>query len=279
MSPATAIAAAFLTLLAPSHYRLIGHQTYAVQDRGQADVYLPREVHAGAPMVVFFYGGSWDSGDRAFYRFVGASLASSGIVTVIPDYRLYPQARYPQFLQDNALAVRWAREHAQEWGADPSRMVLMGHSAGAYNAVMLGLDSRWLAEVGLDANRDIAGVVGLAGPYDFLPLETDELNAIFGPIEGQPATQPINHVDGHGPPLLLLHGGVDTVVLPRNSTRLAEAVTAAGGNARLIIYPRLGHSEQLGVLLPQRRGGTNAFGDMIAFIRQAATPRRVDQAA
>ncbi len=164
------------------------------------DVYSPRPGAQPAPIVVFFYGGSWDSGRRKDYGFVGKALASRGYVAVVPDYRLYPQVRWPTFLQDGAEAVRWARDHGREFGGDPARIVVMGHSAGAYNAAMLALDGRWLEAVGLDPARDLKGMVGLAGPYDFLPLDSDELKAIFGPLGQQPDTQPINHVTGHAPP-------------------------------------------------------------------------------
>ena len=278
MNPLGVLIAALLTLAAPHDYT-VRHDVYADHDRGRADVYVPRADHPNAPLVVFVYGGSWDSGDRGFYRFVGASLASAGIVTVIPDYRVYPHARYPQFLRDNAEAVRWARDHAADWNADPRRMILMGHSAGAYNAVMLTVDGRWLAEVGMDAHRDIAGTVGLAGPYDFLPLGSAELSTIFGPPEEQPATQPINHIDGRNPPLLLLHGAADTEVYPRNSTRMGAAVSDGGGDVRVIIYPRLDHAGLLGAVMPQRRRASTVFSDLLAFIRGVTAARHMDQAA
>ena len=157
-------------------YRNIANLPYGDQPRQKLDVYLPTQPIAdqalaagGTPMVVFFYGGSWSSGDRADYRFVGEALASHGIVAVVADYRLSPDVRYPVFLQDSALAMRWAFDNAQKYGADPARLFVMGHSAGAYNAAMLALDKRWLGGVGLSPAR-LAGWIGLAGPYDFLPI-------------------------------------------------------------------------------------------------------------
>ena len=151
---------------------------YGNAPRQQLDVYRPRRGDR-APMVVFFYGGSWQSGARDLYAFLGASLAAQGIVTVVPDYSVYPAARFPAFLEDSARAVAFARTHASEWGADPERLVLMGHSAGAHIAAMLACDPQWLAAAGLDAHRDLAGLIGLAGPYDFLPIESPVLQAIF----------------------------------------------------------------------------------------------------
>ncbi len=138
--------------------------SYGPDPRQALDVYSPRRPSPGAPIVVFFYGGSWDSGRRQDYQFVGAALASHGYVTVIPDYRLYPQVRWPVFLEDNALAVRWARDHAVGLGGDPRRLVLMGHSAGAYNAAMLAVDERWLGKVGLAPGKDVRAMVGLPDP-------------------------------------------------------------------------------------------------------------------
>ncbi|MEO7027615.1 MAG: alpha/beta hydrolase, partial [Caulobacteraceae bacterium] len=218
--------------------------------------------------AVFIYGGSWQSGDKGFYRFAGQVLASRGIVTVIPDYRLYPEVRYPEFLRDNAVAVRFVVQHAREWGADPARLYLIGHSAGAYNVAMLALDRRWLGEVGLDPRRDIAGVVGLAGPYDFLPLRDPTLKIIFGPADQRRDTQPIAHVDGQGPPMLLLAGAADSTVEPGNSTRLAAAITARGGVARGKIYPGVGHVGLLTAMVAPFQRRAPVLEDTVSFIAQ-----------
>jgi acetyl esterase/lipase len=248
---------------------------YAPGPRHAADIYSPRKNGARAPVVVFIYGGGWDSGSKAQYGFVGAALAAHGYVTVVPDYRIYPQAHYPDFLQDCALAVRWAYDHAADYGGDPSRIFLIGHSAGAYNAVMLGLDPRWLAAVGLNAHRDIEGVVGLAGPYDFLPLESDKLRAIFG-VDGQmPDSQPINHVDGRQPPMLLVHDLDDTVVYARNTERLAAKIHAIGGEVETRYYKGLSHALVIGVFATPLRFMAPVFRDATQFIdaHAAAAPR------
>jgi acetyl esterase/lipase len=239
---------------------------YAPGARGKLDVYQPRHATPGEPIAVFFYGGSWQSGDKDFYRFVGAELAARGIVTVIPDYRVYPEVRYPEFLRDNAAAVAYVKQHALEWGADPSRLYLVGHSAGAFNAVMLGIDRRWLAERGLDPRTDIAGVVGLAGPYDFLPLRDAKLKIIFGPENQRADTQPINHVDGHSPPMLLLAGAADGTVDPGNSTRMAAAVKARGGQADARIYPGVGHVGLITSLLGPFRHRAPVLAATVDFI-------------
>ena len=153
-------------------------QAYGPLPRQQLDVYRPAQATADAPLAVFFYGGSWSSGDRADYRFAGEALASRGIVTLVADYRLSPEVRYPTFLQDCALAVRWARDRARDFGASPERLHLVGHSAGAYNAAMLALDARWLSEVNMQPG-ELAGWAGLAGPYDFLPIGIPAVQRAF----------------------------------------------------------------------------------------------------
>jgi acetyl esterase/lipase len=270
MGLAGSLAAALLSLAAPGGIAVKHDLAFQPGPRGKLDVYLPRRLGAGTPVVVFIYGGSWASGDKAFYRFVGAILASRGILTVIADYRVYPAVRYPDFLRDNARAVRFVAEHARQWGGDPARLFLIGHSAGAYDVAMLAVDRRWLGEVGLDPRRDLAGAIGLAGPYDFLPLRDEKLKIIFGPKDQRPATQPIHHVDGEGPPMLLLAGTRDRVVDPGNSTRLAAAIEAAGGQAEARLYPGVGHVGLLtAILAPFRRRAPvlSAVVDFIALNR------------
>jgi acetyl esterase/lipase len=199
-------------------------------------------------VVLFFYGGGWDSGAKHDYRWVGLNLAAQGYVTVVADYRLYPRVVWPAFVQDCALAARWTRDHAGAYGGDASKLVLMGHSAGAYNAIELAVDKRWLGGVGMDPATDIKAVIGLSGPYDFLPLHSDELKVIFGPPDRRPDTQPINHVDGHAPPLLLITGDRDHTVDPGNSDRLAAKVRAAGGQVEVLHYSKLSHGRTVGAL-------------------------------
>ena len=242
-------------------------------ERGKLDVYRPIAA-SGAPVVVFFYGGSWDEGRRTDYRFVGLSLARRGFVAVVPDYRVYPEVRWPSFLQDSAAAVRWAKDHAAEYGGNPDKLFLMGHSAGAYNAVDITLDRRWLAAVGIDPRTDLKGVIGLAGPYDFLPLHSEELKEIFGPEEGRPATQPINYVDGQNPPLFL---GVDTgdrIVQPGNTTRLTAKVRAAGGPVEVREYKGLSHALLVGAIAAPLRFLAPVLRDCAAFVvAHADSPR------
>ena len=199
---------------------------YAKGARHTLDVCRPKSATA-APVIVFFYGGGWRSGSKRTYRYVAKALARRGYVAVLPDYRIYPQARYPDFLDDGALAVRWVKDNVQRFGGDPQKIFLMGHSAGAHIAAMLAIDATWLQKVGLKPGRDILGLIGVSGPYDFLPLKDETLEIIFGGAN-RPETQPISHVTPGAPPALLLTGGKDDVVGAGNSTRLAEKSARRG---------------------------------------------------
>ena len=238
--------ASVLNALAPDRLAADGI-AYGRDPRQRLDVYRP--VGAGPfPVMVFLYGGGWVDGARATYRFVGGAFAARGILTVIPDYRLYPQVRWREILADCAQAFAWTRAEAGRFGGDGAAPSLIGHSAGAYNAAMLTLDRGLLAAVGLSPARDISHAVGLAGPYDFLPLDTERLRQIFGPGAATAATQPISYVDGRNPPMLLLAGGADRVVLPANTIRLADRIRRLGGPVRDRIYPGIDHEEIVGAI-------------------------------
>ena len=245
---------------------------YGEHPRHRLDVAAPVEPSRGRPVVVFFYGGAWQEGDRAQYRFVSRSLAARGWVTVVPDYRVHPEARFPDFLQDSAAAVRWARDHAAEHGGDPTRLFLMGHSAGAYNAAMLALDARWLRGAGLDPARDVRGWIGLSGPYDFLPIVDSVVQTVFGPRERWPATQPIAYVSTGSPPALLFTGEADERVRPGNSVRLAAALRAVKAPVRLITFPGAGHVRTLMALWPWSAGDVRVLEAVTAFIREWSPP-------
>ena len=238
---------------------------YGEGDRRTLDVYRPRDAE-GAPICVFYYGGGWEGGSKESYVFVAAALAARGIVTVVPDYRVHPEVGFPDFLDDAARAAHWAKNNASKFGADPDRIVLAGHSAGAHIAAMLTLDAQWLNAVGLDPRRDLAGLVGIAGPYDFLPLESKTLKIIFGPPEQLARTQPINFVEGGEPPTLLITGGFDFSVDPRNSTRLAAKLENAGGKVTSLEYAGIGHALVIGAVARPLRFLAPTLRDTSTFI-------------
>ncbi|MDB5439791.1 MAG: alpha/beta hydrolase fold family protein [Caulobacteraceae bacterium] len=240
-------------------------------ERGRLDVYSPVRARS-APVVVFIYGGNWRDGKKSDYAFVGYALARQGFVTVIPDYRLYPAVRYPDFLRDGAQAVRWTEDHAAAYGGAPSNLFLMGHSAGGYNALSLAINPQWIGEVGMRRDQ-IRGAIGLSGAYDFLPLHDDTLKIIFGPEKERPATQPINYVDGAQPPMLLAADLGDQIVDPNNATRLAGRVQEKGGKVETRLYRRrLGHALVVAALADPLRFLGPVMKDVATFIRQQSQP-------
>ena len=242
--------------------------------RQRLDLYKPAKAHAGAlqselPLIVFIHGGSWQSGNKDGYDFVGRALASRGFLVAVPNYRLVPQVRYPTFLQDNAAAVRWLIANAAHYGGDSSRIVLVGHSAGAYNAAMLALDPRWLGS----ERRHVKGFVGLAGPFDFLPLDGPVTKAAFGNEQDPASTQPITFATADDPPALLLHGAKDNTVYPLNSRTLHTRLAQAGADARLRVYPGLGHLEILTALTRPFRRQAPVLDDTAAFASEMSRQR------
>lgn len=246
---------------------------YGDLDRQALDVYVPHDKAAGAPVVVFFYGGSWQSGSKAGYRFVGQALASRGFIAVLPDYRLYPATRFPGFVEDGARAVAWAQAHAADYGGDASHLFVSGHSAGAHIAAMLATDGHYLADAGSSIN-DLAGFVGISGPYDFLPIKDPVLQTIFAPRERWPRTQPIHFVNGDEPPTLLMHGGADETVLPKNSRNFAGKINDSGGSAELKIYPGVDHVGMISPFAAPIRFTGSQLDDFAGFINDIILDRR-----
>ncbi|MFC5496750.1 alpha/beta hydrolase [Caenimonas terrae] len=242
---------------------------YGPDPRQRLDVYRPaaQQRPAVAPIVVFFYGGSWSKGERADYGFVGEALASAGAIVVIPDYRLSPGVRYPDFVRDSAAAVKWAFDHAGDLGGSPDDIVVMGHSAGGYNAAMVALDRRWLQGAGLAPQRQLAGWIGLAGPYDFLPIGDRATQVAFRWPATAPDTQPINHVSGQAPRTLLLAAVNDSLVDPQRSTvGLGRALQTAGVPTRVELYPRVSHVTLLASLAQPLRWLAPVRAEVVAFL-------------
>lgn len=245
---------------------------YGDGPRRTLDVYKPEDAHS-APIVVFFYGGSWQTGSKEIYRFVATSLASRGFVIVVPDYRVYPDVPFEGFMQDSAQAVAWAKRNATRFGGDPDKLFIMGHSAGAHIAAMLTFDDQWLKADGLLPRRDIAGFIGLAGPYDFLPIKDPVLQKIFSGND-RPETQPITFVRGGEPPVFLGVANSDSLVEPSNTTRLAAKLRANGDHPRVVMYDHVGHLTLVGAFSPFLRFLAPVRNDVAEFIaRIAAKPR------
>jgi acetyl esterase/lipase len=233
------------------------------------DVFKPKNA-SGAPVVVFFFGGSWKSGKRQWYSWVGEALAKRGLVVVIPDYRLWPQVKLKGFMQDGARAVAWTHAHADEYGGDPDKLFVMGHSAGAHIGALLATDAHWLKEVGMQP-RQLSGFIGLAGAYDFLPLKERDYIDMFGSThEQQLLSQPVHFVNGDEPPMLLMQGTSDTIVRPKNAESLARSLRAQNEPVEVKLFPGIGHFAILFSMSRPFRGKAPVLDDAIKFIRASA---------
>jgi acetyl esterase/lipase len=242
---------------------------YGNDPRQRLDIIAPR-VGDNLPVVVFWYGGSWIAGRKSEYRFVGDALAERGIVTVLADYRLYPQVTFPLFDEDGAKAVAWVERHVAEFRGDPSHLVLMGHSAGAHTAAFLAFNHRFLRKFGADP-KDIVGLVGLSGPYVLVPDSKVERAAFTRPYSSRD-WQPIQYVDASAPPTLLLHGLADKEVSPRETIELRAALVKAHVPVQVHLYPHRGHSDTIASFAAVARWWTPALQESVAFIRSVAGP-------
>lgn len=255
----------------PGSKRIARDVAYGPDDRQRLDIYAPRRIPAAAPpVIVFFYGGSWNTGSKSAYAFVGRALAALGYVVVIPDYRLVPDVEYPDFLDDCALAVSWVGKTINRYGGDWTRIGLAGHSAGAYNAVMVAVEPRLVALHG--QQPAICGVIGLSGPYDFFPFDGPISLRVFGAVTQPALTQPVNHVTSGAPPMLLAHGARDTLVLPRNSERMGDLLERHGSRAVKPIYQGLAHAGPLVCIGWPLRWRAPVLADMAKFLSVVFDP-------
>jgi len=263
-----------LNRLVPANtHRHLDGLAYGDHRRQVLDLYLPlgEAPGNGWPVLLFFYGGSWQSGSRSEYRFLGEALAARGILTAVADYRLYPEARYREFLQDSASALAWLRGAAAQYGGDANRLVLAGHSAGAFNAAMLALDATWLAPHALEPKAAIAGWVGIAGPYDFRPLIDRALMAIFNPPEDPETTpddtQPLFYATASAPPALLVAAREDHIVYPGvNTGGLAQRLRALQVPVTERYYARANHYTVVGAFAEPLRPIAPVLEDVCAFV-------------
>jgi acetyl esterase/lipase len=236
---------------------------YGADKRQRLDVYVPTAI-SNRPVVVFWYGGSWQSGSKADYRFVGAALAERGFIVVLPDYRLYPDVKFPDFLDDAARAVAWVQQHAQEFGGDPHRVVLMGHSAGAHTAAYLALNREFLAKRGGNPEW-ITGLVGLSGPYVLAP-NTRALNRIFAAPWGESDWQPLRFVTAQAPPTFLAHGLDDGLVSVAQTEKLRDALESKGVRVETELYPDTGHAATVAGFSKPARGSAPTLDQAVAFL-------------
>jgi acetyl esterase/lipase len=254
--------------------RVAEGEAYGPDPRQKLDVYRPEKDAGNLPVLVFSYGGAWNSGERGLYDFAGRAFAAAGFLTIVYDYRLVPDVRFPAFVEDTAAVIAWAERNAERFGGKAGGMFLAGHSAGAYNVALAALDPRFLAVHGLDPGV-ITGVAALSGPFDFLPLDGPSTREAFGRWPDLEETQPVNAVTATAPPFLLITGDADRTVYPRNSERLAERLREAGVEARLMILEGLGHTDVLTAIARPLRWRAPVLEAVTGFFaaRQASAKR------
>ncbi|HET8706974.1 MAG TPA: alpha/beta hydrolase [Pseudomonadales bacterium] len=253
-----------------NRYLKISKHTYHYGEHGRhkMDVFIPsKPVHGKRPVLIFYYGGTWSAGrrDMAIYSALAQSFAHDGYIVCLPDYRIYPEVKFPAFIYDAAEAFRYVSESAEKWGGDSEHIFIMGHSAGAHIAAMLALDVRYLGEALL---KKVQGVIGLAGPYDFLPYNTKKVEDIFSTTKYQEESQPIHFVHENTPPFLLLHGGKDRVVGPGNSKRLSTKFKSLNRPVRTVYFSKLDHYTILFSMLKPFGWYSHARKHVLRFLRE-----------
>lgn len=214
---------------------------YAPAPSLKLDIYKPRQK-SGKPhdVVVFLYGGRWQDGNKKDYAFVGETFADRGFIVVIPDYRKYPSVKFPTFVEDAAAALAWTHAHIGQYGGNPARIHVAGHSAGAHIGSLVVADTRYLEAHGKKPREIIKSFIGLAGPYSFTPAEPDLID-MFGPPEKFPDMQATHFISGHEPPMFLLHGLKDDLVHMDNLEKLEASVLAKGGSVETKTYENVDH--------------------------------------
>lgn len=256
-----------LDALTPSSgYRETRDLAYGDGPRRMLDVYRPAALPVKAPVVVFVYGGSWREGSKDDYRFVADALTARGIVVVIPDYRVYPEVSYPDFLDDTAAAVAWTFREIERYGGDPGRIFVTGHSAGAYNAAMVAYDPRWLRPYGFVPTQ-LRGFVGLAGPYDFLPIQDAGAKEVFHWPATPRDSQPIEHVTPQSIAALLIAARKDTFVNPtQNTLAIAAKLKAAGVDVTVELHDGVDHVTLVGAMARPLRFLAPVEAEFVDFV-------------
>lgn len=255
-----------LNLIIPRKgYSVLYDIPYGDYSRQTLDIYLPDTPDSSHSTIVFFYGGSWQSGDKNQYRFVGQAFASQGFIVVIVNYRLYPEVYFPVFIKDGAKAIQWVHSNIQQYGGSNQHVFLAGHSAGAHIASLLATDESYLLAQGGNFSW-IKGVIGIAGPYDFLPLTDSNLKTLFSQVPAE-ETQPIHFVKANLPVFLLVTGDHDQRVLPRNTVNFAKKLRLYHVQVSEIIYPDIGHISIILSLAAGFRYKTSLLKDITEFVK------------
>lgn len=263
-----------------SQHEVVADLAYGEQEWHKLDVHQAKQVEAESdpkPVLIFFYGGAWESGQRDEYYFAASAFVDHGYVVVVPDYVKFPTGKFPTFIEDGAKAFAWTKENIDQYGGDPDNIFIAGHSAGAHLGALLAADRKYLSAVGYEP-RDIRGFAGLAGPYNFTP-EREPFTLIFGPEENFPKMQIRNFVDGDEPPMILLHGTKDKTVGILNTDSLIESIEKVNGDVQGVRYEGVSHVGILLTLHPALDGDEDAAMDIDQYFRSKMTSESRDSVA
>ncbi len=256
--------------------QLVANQNISVQknisygplNRQSLDHYQPKTGSTQKPILIFYYGGGWESGEKSIYHFIGAELASKGFDVIIPDYRLFPEVKFPKFINDAALAYNWVWQHLAQKNERP--IVLIGHSAGAHIAALMAYDQTYLNKFSSAANPKFkpAGFIGFAGPYAFNPVTWHTTKDIFSTTKNEDLARPVAFINSKSPTSLLFHGEEDTVVKKWNMETLTKALKANKVEVEANLLPGISHIDimlNIGLPLKQQK---NILEKMMKFIKK-----------
>ncbi|MGV3577775.1 alpha/beta hydrolase [Brevundimonas sp.] len=248
--------------------RVVRDLEYGTHPRQKFDIYAPLTASPTSPLpvLVFFYGGGWDSGAKDLYGWAAQALAAQGFVVAVPDYRLVPEVLFPVFIQDAAAATARVAEVVATYGGDPERLGVIGHSAGAHLAMMITLDGRYMRAVGKP--HLIKAASGLAGPYDFLPFDVPASINAFGQAPDPEQTQPLRFARADAPPLWLGHGTADVIVHDEDTILLEARMKELGGRCEAKLYPGLSHEDLIATFSPLFRRKAPVLADVSAFFHR-----------
>ncbi|MCK4743611.1 MAG: alpha/beta hydrolase [Sulfuriflexus sp.] len=245
-------------------YTSVLNQAYGKKTRQSLDVHIPNNVSDNADVVIFYYGGRWQYGSKEQYKFVADAFTSKGIIVVLPDYRLYPDVDWRDFIKDGAGAYQWVFENIGKYHGNPKRIFVMGHSAGAHISAMVSLDESLLDK----KIRRPCGFMGLAGPYDFLPIRDADVIRVFSSAGDLKNTQPITFINKNDPAMLLMHGRDDVSVKVGNTTRVEKRVKQIGGTVNTKLYDDVDHIDLLISLSSTFRHISPVLDDSVAFMKK-----------
>ena len=240
---------------------------YGPNKRHKLDLYMPKGGDQGGPIAIFLYGGSWKNGDRKLYHFLGAAFASRGFTTVIPDYRLYPEVKFPGFVQDGANAYAWVWNKFVKNKSKPRPIYLIGHSAGAHIGALLSYNKSYLHDVNEEMSRP-AGLIGISGPYAFNPVTWATTRKIFSTVKNHDDARPVTFVDSSAPRTLLFHGLEDNIVKLWNAEELSKALTKSEVQNKLEKLSGFGHVDILLTISRPFRSQAPMLETMVGFMKE-----------